>query len=290
MKFPRTCKIKRTLSIENIHACLLFVRSFLEWKTRNRKTKKASLFPSNLPESNLLDIEQKKHFSTPWQAVRLSSPTLNIQSDQKGNEEWNAFTRAMEAIEQRSFQTDLDDDDDEESTGRRRFSCTRRKKHSLLRIEFLDEQTLPPLSFDKRLLAHHSNRRHQTFGQRNLPSPANAQSPIDDEALLRLSYKTPVTPTGNFSFDQTRIEMTSLSLSRSNDRYLWEELSLSGHDRGLATAGIVGFGSYRHHGSIVFLQWYPSLFYGHGSQSGKFNATCHWSDTTNDARPLPRTE
>jgi hypothetical protein len=114
-----------------------------------------------------------------------------IRSERKRGE--CIHSRVMETIERKSFETDLDDDDG--STGRTESCWRQRRKRSSVRTDWDDEQGLPPLSFDKRLVAHHSNRLHQTFGQRNLPSPTS-----NDETLLNLSYKTPFTTTGNLFF------------------------------------------------------------------------------------------
>ena len=58
-----------------------------------------------------------------------------------------------------------------------------------------DECILPRLSFDKKLLAHRSNRVNQTFGQINVPFQTQSIKLIeaDDNTLVSIRSKNPHT-------------------------------------------------------------------------------------------------
>jgi hypothetical protein len=53
-----------------------------------------------------------------------------------------------------------------------------------------DDYTLPPLSFDKKLSAHQSNRLNETFGQINIPFQSNKEIEINNNTLLPIRNKT----------------------------------------------------------------------------------------------------
>jgi hypothetical protein len=93
----------------------------------------------------------------------------------------------MEKEDEINFDTDLDDD---EPGNRTDVFFLFHKNHFK---DQTNECTLPRLSFDKKLIAHRSNRLNQTFGQINVPFQIESKKEIeaDTNTLVPLRCKTP---------------------------------------------------------------------------------------------------
>lgn len=65
-------------------------------------------------------------------------------------------------------------------------------RFSFIVNNYLKDQTiLPRLSFEKKIIAHQSNRLNNTFGQINIPFQSNKEIKINNDKLVPLRCKTP---------------------------------------------------------------------------------------------------